>query len=155
MSQYADGVIADSEGLTVGADVDAVCQSADDEHVGTQLLQATDELTDEVLAVGGTAPRADDVDDATLVQVGIALIVEHDGCVRTFAQTGGIAFVVQRQGMDAVLGDELHLGGGALQGVVPVFHGFDEARCGFGDDVANVVALFVDGLTAAQRLIQQ
>ena len=155
MGQHAHGVEARGQCLAVGTDVDAVGQSADDEHLGAQLPQVGDEAAHQVLPVGGAVARAHDVDDARLVQVGIAFIIEHEGRVgHTRAAAADSRLVVEGQRLDVVLVDELHLGSCPFQGVVPVLQRLDKTRGAVGHDVADVVAVLIDGTGAAQRLVE-
>ena len=154
VGQNANGVHAARQRLAVGADVDAIGQSADDEHVGTELAQTTDETTGKVLAIGRAATGADDADDALTVQVTVAFIVEDDGRIVTLAQTGGVVLVGQRQRTDAMLGDERHLCCCPLQRFVPVLQRLDETRGAVGNDVADVLAMLIDGLRTAQLPVE-
>ena len=154
VGQHADGVVADGECLPVGTDVYAVGQSADDEHVGTQLLQACDEAPGQVLAVGCGAARADDADDALLVEAGVALIINKYGRIGAFAQSGGVVLVGQCQGLDAVFRDKLHLRGRPFQGFVPVSQCLDKSRRTVLGEAADVGTVLVDSLAAARLTVE-
>ena len=138
----------------MGADIDAIGQTADDEHIRTELTETADEAGDEVLAVVGATPCANDVDDVFAVEVGTAFIIKDDGGVVIFAQAGRVGVVVERQRLDGVLPDERHLGGSTLQRLVPVLQGLDETWRTVGQHVANVVAVVIDGLGTAQLAVE-
>ena len=142
------------QGVAMGTGVYAVSQSADNQHVRTLRVQVGDEATDEVLSVGGGMARAHHVENVTLVEVGTALIVEEQGRIGTFTEALGVGIVAQGQHADAVVGDELHLGSCPVQGIVPVAHGLAQAGCGLRDYVADIVAMVIDRLAAAQCLIE-
>ena len=154
MSQHADGVVALLEGMTVGADVYAVGQSADDEHLWTELSQVAEEASHEVLTIGGAVAGAYDVEDIALIEIGSALIVQDDWSIWTLGQALGVVGVAQCQGADVVLVDELHLSCCPPQGVIPVLHGLAQSGRGVGHGVADVTAVLVDSLGTAHGLIE-
>ena len=86
VGQHADGLIADGQCLTMGADVDAVGQSANDEHLGAQLLQVCQKTSNEVTAVNSATAGAHQVDDMMLIQVSIAYVVQNERCILTFPE---------------------------------------------------------------------
>ena len=65
------------EGSTVGADVDAVGQSADDEHIGNLGSQVAHEALAEVAPIVGALACAYDAHHATRVEGGVATVVEQ------------------------------------------------------------------------------
>ena len=53
----------------MGTDVNAVSQTADDEYLGTQLLQFFHEALHQILSIGRAMTGAHHVDDPLLVEV--------------------------------------------------------------------------------------
>ena len=139
VSQHAYRLEALLQGVAMGTDVDAVGQSADYQHVGAQLAQVGDEAAHQVLSVAGAMARPHDVDDALLVQVGRALVIDDNRCIRTLAEPSRIVGIGERQRPDAAFLYELHLGSSPAQRLVPL---------------ESVAILFVDSLSAAQLAIQ-
>ena len=152
--QHPHRLVALCQGVAVGRYVDAVGQPADHEHLRAQLVQVADEAVHQVQSVLRAVARAHNVQHIALVQVCRAFIVEQDGCVRTVAQPLRIVGIVQRQRADAFLCDERHLRCSPPQGVVPVLDSLAQPWRGVADDVAQVVAVLVDSLCAAQCPIQ-
>ena len=102
MSQYADGLIAIGQGLTMGTDVYAVGQSTDDEDLGAEVAQVTDEASYEVLSVGSTVAGTYNADDTALVQVGRTQVEKHNGRIGALCQPLGITILSESQHLYAV-----------------------------------------------------
>ena len=82
----------------------------------------------------------------SLVEVGIAEVVEHEGCVGTLGeQTGISAGVGEGQAADALAVGKLEFGFGASACLADVGERLDDAFAGVGHDIAHVVVLFDDG----------
>ena len=73
--QHSYGIEAVGQSLPMGTDIDAVGESADDEHLWTECSQVGNEPPNHVFSIGCAAPCADNVDDTSGVQVGIAFMV--------------------------------------------------------------------------------
>ena len=154
MSQHADSLIALLQRLTMGCDINAIGQSADDEHTGALLAQISNEVTDEVLPVTGAVAGANDIDDTTLVEVGGTHVIHDNRGIGTFGQPLRIGAVAQQQHSDVVLPDKGHLLGGTSQCQVPVLHRRSEPVATVGQHGLEVVAMLIDSLCRPQRLIE-
>lgn len=87
---------------------------------------------------------AHDVDYALLVEVGVALVEEHQRRVVAFLQSLGVAVVVHRDRLDAVTQVVFQLHLGPLACLVAGLQGLDELVGGIGQDVAYVVLVLQD-----------
>ena len=103
MGQDTDGGQLMVKGGTVGSNVDAVCQPADDEHFGTKGLQVADKVVAELAAIVGGFAGAHQADNAQGIQIGIPLEEEHQRSIGTLAQAGGIASVADADDIDTAL----------------------------------------------------
>ena len=102
MCKYAHRLISLVEGLSMRQDIYSVCQTAHNEYLRTELPEVAHEAADEVLAIRSAVASAHDVDDSLLVEVGIALVEEHERRIVAFLQTLGIAVVIHTDGFYAI-----------------------------------------------------
>ena len=144
VSQHAYGFVAVGECLAVRHDIHSVGKSAYDEHVGRELLQVGDEAADEVFAVRRAVAGSHDVDDALLVEVGVAFIEEDEGCVIAVFEALRIAVVVHRNGFYSVAYIVLQFFLSAFSGFFAVLDSAHEFIRGIGEDVSEVVLMLQD-----------
>ena len=154
VSQHAHGLVAVGQRLPVGINIDAVGQTADDEHLGTLLTEVGNEAPYEVLPVDGAVAGADDVDDTALVEVGRPHIIEDDGRINALLHALWVCVVAKAEGLYVMFLDEGHLASGMLQGRVPVAEGCHKAVGALWKYVLDVVAVFIDGSSTAQLLVE-
>ena len=141
VSQHAHGLVALLQGIAVGVDIDAVGQTANDEHLGAQRLQIFNEPTHEIVAIGRAVACAYDADDALLVEIGGATVEEHERCVAAFAQPLRVLRVGQGERFDAIALVVSHLSLCPGQGFVDMGEALHQSRCGIGHHVADIVAM--------------
>lgn len=144
VSQYAHRRQAVVERLSVGVDVNAVGQSADDERVGTEPLQVGHETADEILSVGRAVAGAHDADHVACVEVCRAPIVESQRRVGALQQPSGVAFVFRREYFHVVLFGPSQLFVHPSPHCVRVLKERHEAWRGLGHQCAYVVAVPYD-----------
>ena len=144
VGKHADGLHTLFESGAVGADVDAVGQSADDYHVGCELSQVGHETACELLSVGCRLPSSDDVDHPRCIQVGRAAIVEHERGVVAVAEALRIVGRGEKERGDMVSLVELKFGFGATERFVDILQRGHEAVGCRGQDVADVAAVIND-----------
>ena len=144
VSQHAHGFIAAGECLAVRHDVHSVGKSAHDKHVRRELLQVGDEAADEVFAVRCAVAGSHDVDDALLVEIGVAFIEEDEGCVIAVFEALRIAVVVHRNGFYSVAYVVLQFFLSAFSGFFAVLDSAHEFIRGIGEDVSEVVLVLQD-----------
>ena len=145
MCQHAHSLKALLERLAVGTDVYAVSQSAHDEHARTQLSQVGDKAAYDVLSVDRAAARAHDVDDALLVEVGIALVVEHQRRVGAVVESLRIVAAAIAEHPYAMLHGPRILYLGTMGGVAAVAESLYQPGRGVGHQLAYVGAMLHDG----------
>ena len=138
----------------MGADIYAVRQSTDNQHLRTQCAEVSNESSDDILSVGGAMACSHDVYHMPLVEVGTTFVVEKQWSIRTLAEALGIVGITDSQHADVVLCDKLHLSRCPMQCVFPMFHRFTQSRRSLWHNITNVVAVVIDGLAAAQCLVQ-
>ena len=95
MRQHADGRQLVMQSAPVGADVDAVSQSADNQQIRDRLGQIPYQGFGQRASVFGRIACAYDTDDASCVEVCISLEIEKYGSVRAFPETYRIIRVGQ------------------------------------------------------------
>ena len=76
VSQHSDCLESLFKGITMGADINAVCQSADNQHLRTQYAEVCNEPSDKILSVGGAMTRSHDVYHMPLIEVGTTFVIE-------------------------------------------------------------------------------
>ncbi len=126
MSQYAHRLVAIYQGLAMRHDIYAIGKAAHDKHLGRELLEVGDEATDAILAVRGAVAGAHDVDYSLLVEVGIALVEEHQWGIVAFLQALWIALVVHADRLDAIFQVVFQFHFSSLPCLVSVLQGVDE-----------------------------
>lgn len=145
MGEDANGLQPTVERVAVRMDVNAVRQSADDEHRRAQLVQVSDKLPDEILAVDGALPRADDVDDVRLVEVGGTLIEQCQRRVGTLRQPLGIIGGVEREDLDVMFTVVGQLFLAATTHVIDGVQCLVDVAGHVGIELPEVLPLFDDG----------
>ena len=76
VSQYSDSLESLFKGITMGADIYAVRQSTDNQHLRTQCAEVSNESSDDILSVGGAMTCSNDVYHMPLVEVGTPFVIE-------------------------------------------------------------------------------
>ena len=76
-------------------DVNTVSQSTDDERIGHELVEVAYKGADDVFAVARAVARTYDVDDVALVEVSVAFVEKHQGCVRSLLEALRIVGIVE------------------------------------------------------------
>ena len=104
----------------MGADIYAVRQSTDNQHLRTQCAEVSNESSDDILSVGGAMACSHDVYHMPLVEVGTTFVVEKQWSIRTLAEALGIVGITDSQHADVVLCDKLHLSRCPMQCIVPM-----------------------------------
>ena len=90
-----------------------------------------------------------DVDDALLVEVGVAFIEEDEGCVIAILEALRIAVVVHRNGFYSVAYVVLQFFLCAFSGFFAVLDSAHEFIRGIGEDVSEVVLMLQDERSGA------
>src|SRR5574344_2549607 len=154
MCQYTHGLVTIVQGLTVGTDVHAVSQSADDEHLRADAMQVVGKAADDVYAILGAEPGAYDIDDLLLIQVGCAAIVQYQRRIIALPEPRRIRLIVHAQRLNAMLEVILQLCFRPFHRFFGVVHRLDETRGTVGTDVSKLIAMLEDGRRAAQRTVK-
>ncbi len=155
VSQHAHSLVALRQSLAMGTDIDAIGKAAHHQHLRTKHAQLTHETPYQVLPVGRGSTRAHNADHTCLVQVGRALIVEHQRRVRTFCQPLRIVLVAHRQRSDAHRLDSAQFALGKAQGAVYAAKSLHQPIAGIGQQVTNVLAVGHDVTRRAYLLIER
>ena len=156
VGEYAYGGQLVVEGCAVCVDVGAVGESADDEEVGIPACELCADGLHHVASLVGAAACADNAEYMGGVEFSVAPIVEGEGCIGTyFAQSGGVAWAVEGEDADAVVGCELGFGlrlGDVLgeQGGVDA----EDVEVDVGGYLMETVGMLNDGRGAACPLVE-
>ncbi len=138
----------------MGTNVNSVCQSADNENLGTIFPQVCHETMYKVLPISRAMACAHNADNTPCIDIGRPLVIQHNRCIVTFLQPLWIAVRAQRQRRYAMLLHKRCFIASSAQCPVPVFQSIYKTRRAVGQHVANVVAVFVNSPCTAQLTVQ-
>ena len=93
--QYGYGIETIVERSTVGMDIDAIGQSADNKDIGAERPKVGNEMANQVLSIARTMARAHDIDDMSPVKVGVTLVEEHQRSVSSLLETVGVGIIIE------------------------------------------------------------
>ncbi len=154
VGKYRHGIETVVQRIAVRADIDTVCQAADDKRLRAQVSEVGHKPAYEVLPVDCAMTCAHHAYDAEGVEVCRTPIVEHDRCIGTFPKPLRITVVGKCERPDSVLLHELHLGLCTPQGLIPAREGSGEPWRTAVDNVADIGTMVVYGTGIAQLTIE-
>ena len=155
MGQHTHCLKTIRQGIAMSTDVYAVCQSADYQHAREQSFEVADEVLYQILTIGGTMARTDNINDSLLVEVGSTFIIEYDGGVVALTETLRIVGIIHTQCTDATFLHELHLDSSTSKGIVPVLHRLAQPRRDIRHNVTDVHTMVIDCLASTQFAVEQ
>ena len=91
------------QGFPMSMHINAIGQTADNQHIGTQSRKVTKEIGTELFPIIGSMTGTYHTDYPQAVQVGVSLEEQDDRGILTLTQTRGITFVSQGQTVHTVL----------------------------------------------------
>ena len=101
--QYTNGGEAMFQGRFMGLDVDAVSQSAYNEHIGTYSGQVLDKRLAYFFSIGSGMTGAYHADDSQGIEGSISPIKQGQWSIFTLPETGWVGSIVQCQTLNLIL----------------------------------------------------